>query len=70
MLNRVQGYPSICKAAYKDRIKVETVHFIGAKDWLRLPSENFAAAFEDHLIIRRTQGHTVPGLGMLPCIPL
>ena len=29
--------PSICDIAYKDPIKAKSVHFIGAKDWLRRP---------------------------------
>ncbi|GKV32678.1 hypothetical protein SLEP1_g41270 [Rubroshorea leprosula] len=54
--------PSICDVAYKDKIKVRSVHFIGEKDWLKLPSEDLANAFEDPLIIRHPQGHTVPRL--------
>ncbi|XVE60927.1 hypothetical protein DITRI_Ditri06bG0000300 [Diplodiscus trichospermus] len=54
--------PSICEVAYKDKIKVKSVHFIGAKDWLRLPSEDLATAFDDPLVIRHPQGHTVPRL--------
>lgn len=54
--------PSICDVAYKDPIKVRSVHFIGAKDWLRLPSEDLATAFDNPLIIRHPQGHTVPRL--------
>ncbi|GMH20240.1 hypothetical protein Nepgr_022081 [Nepenthes gracilis] len=54
--------PSICEIAYKDPITVRSVHFIGAKDWLRLPSEELATAFVDPLIIRHPQGHTVPRL--------
>ncbi|KAE8704372.1 hypothetical protein F3Y22_tig00110457pilonHSYRG00013 [Hibiscus syriacus] len=54
--------PSICEVAYKDKIETKSVHFIGAKDWLRLPSEELANAFHDPLIIRHPQGHTVPGL--------
>ncbi|XP_058079440.1 dihydrofolate reductase-like [Magnolia sinica] len=54
--------PSICDVAYKDPIKVRSVHFIGAKDWLRLPSEELATAFDSPLIIRHPQGHTVPRL--------
>ncbi|XP_077211018.1 uncharacterized protein LOC143846468 isoform X2 [Tasmannia lanceolata] len=54
--------PKICEVAYKDPIKVSSVHFIGAKDWLRLPSEELATAFENPLIIRHPQGHTVPRL--------
>lgn len=56
--------PSICNVAYKDPIKVKSVHFIGEKDWLKVPSEELAAAFEDPVIIRHPQGHTVPRLGM------
>ncbi|KAL5546922.1 hypothetical protein UlMin_006609 [Ulmus minor] len=54
--------PSICDVAYKDTIKVKSVHFIGAKDWLKLPSEDLATAFDNPLIIRHPQGHTVPRL--------
>ncbi|KAF2319052.1 hypothetical protein GH714_012985 [Hevea brasiliensis] len=54
--------PSICEVAYKDTIKVKSVHFLGAKDWLRLPSEELATAFDNPLIIRHPQGHTVPRL--------
>lgn len=55
--------PSICEVAYKDPIKVKSVHFIGAKDWLKIPSQELASAFEDPLIISHPQGHTVPRLG-------
>lgn len=55
--------PSICDIAYKDPIKVKSVHFIGEKDWLKLPSEELAAAFDNPLILRHPQGHTVPRLG-------
>ncbi|KDP44792.1 hypothetical protein JCGZ_01292 [Jatropha curcas] len=54
--------PSICDIAYKDIMKIKSVHFIGAKDWLRLPSEELATAFDSPLIIRHPQGHTVPRL--------
>ncbi|GMY19925.1 dihydrofolate reductase-like [Fagus crenata] len=54
--------PRICEVAYKDPIKVKSVHFIGAKDWLKLPSEELATAFDNPLIIRHPQGHTVPRL--------
>ncbi|KAJ1392382.1 Serine hydrolase FSH [Sesbania bispinosa] len=54
--------PSICDVAYKDIIKAKSVHFIGEKDWLKLPSEELASAFEKPLIIRHPQGHTVPRL--------
>ncbi|KAH6819312.1 hypothetical protein C2S51_002915 [Perilla frutescens var. frutescens] len=54
--------PSIAEVAYKDPIKVRSVHFVGEKDWLKLPSEELAAAFESPLIIRHPQGHTVPRL--------
>ncbi|KAG2647692.1 hypothetical protein PVAP13_2KG569900 [Panicum virgatum] len=54
--------PSICNIAYKDPIKVKSVHFIGEKDWLKIPSEELASAFVDPLIIRHPQGHTVPRL--------
>ncbi|KAG9454934.1 hypothetical protein H6P81_007838 [Aristolochia fimbriata] len=54
--------PSIAEVAYKEPIKVRSVHFIGAKDWLKLPSEDLAAAFDNPLIIRHPQGHTVPRL--------
>lgn len=56
--------PSICEVTYKDTINVKSAHFIGAKDWLRLPSEELATAFHKPLIIRHPQGHTVPRLGM------
>jgi len=55
--------PSICNIAYKDPIKVKSVHFIGEKDWLKIPSEELASAFVDPIIIRHPQGHTVPRLG-------
>ncbi|CAD6216575.1 unnamed protein product [Miscanthus lutarioriparius] len=54
--------PSICDVAYKDPIKVKSVHFIGEKDWLKVPSEELASAFDEPLIIRHPQGHTVPRL--------
>ncbi|XP_074353639.1 uncharacterized protein LOC141692635 [Apium graveolens] len=54
--------PSICEVAYKDPITVKSVHFIGAKDWLKLPSQELASAFKDPLIINHPQGHTVPRL--------
>ncbi|WOL06795.1 hypothetical protein Cni_G15529 [Canna indica] len=54
--------PSISDIAYKDLIKVKSVHFIGEKDWLKLPSEELAAAFDNPLILRHPQGHTVPRL--------
>ncbi|KAM0840754.1 hypothetical protein ACQ4PT_059452 [Festuca glaucescens] len=54
--------PSICDVAYKAPIKAKSVHFIGEKDWLKVPSEELAAAFDDPLIIRHPQGHTVPRL--------
>ncbi|XP_062003506.1 dihydrofolate reductase-like [Rosa rugosa] len=54
--------PSICEIAYKDRIKVKSVHLIGDKDWLKLPSEELASEFHNPLIIRHPQGHTVPRL--------
>ncbi|XP_050210226.1 uncharacterized protein LOC126660668 isoform X2 [Mercurialis annua] len=54
--------PKICDIAYKDIIKVKSVHFIGAKDWLKLPSEELSTAFDSPLIIRHPQGHTVPRL--------
>lgn len=60
--------PSICDVAYKDPIKVKSVHFIGAKDWLKEPSEDLATAFDSPLIIRHPQGHTVPRLGRLWCL--
>lgn len=52
----------ICEVAYKHKIKVKSVHFIGEKDWLKLPSEDLASAFHHPLIIRHPQGHTVPRL--------
>ncbi|KHN34600.1 dihydrofolate reductase-like [Glycine soja] len=54
--------PSICDVAYKDPIKAKSVHFIGEKDWLKLPSEDLASAFDKPFIIRHPQGHTVPRL--------
>lgn len=57
--------PSIADIAYKDTIKVKSVHFIGEKDWLKLPSEDLTTAFDNPLIIRHPQGHTVPRLGEL-----
>ncbi|PNY06627.1 dihydrofolate reductase-like protein, partial [Trifolium pratense] len=54
--------PSICEIAYKDPIKAKSVHFIGDKDWLKIPSEELASAFDKPLIIRHPQGHTVPRL--------
>ncbi|CAA3004594.1 Hypothetical predicted protein [Olea europaea subsp. europaea] len=54
--------PSICEVAYKEPIKVKSIHFIGEKDWLKLPSEELATAFENPLIISHPQGHTVPRL--------
>ncbi|KAL3819645.1 hypothetical protein ACJIZ3_005550 [Penstemon smallii] len=54
--------PSICDVAYKDPIMVKSVHFIGDKDWLKLPSEELASAFVNPLIIKHPQGHTVPRL--------
>ncbi|NP_001144323.2 uncharacterized protein LOC100277218 [Zea mays] len=54
--------PIICDVAYKDPIKVKSVHFIGEKDWLKVPSEELASAFDEPLIIRHPQGHTVPRL--------
>ncbi|CAL5420506.1 unnamed protein product [Camellia sinensis] len=54
--------PSICEIAYKDPINVRSVHFIGDKDWLKLPSEELATAFHNPLILRHPQGHTVPRL--------
>lgn len=54
---------SIREVAYKDTINVRSVHFIGAKDYLRLPSEELTTAFHNPLILRHPQGHTVPRLG-------
>uniref|UniRef100_A0A2P2J1W4 Dihydrofolate reductase-like n=1 Tax=Rhizophora mucronata TaxID=61149 RepID=A0A2P2J1W4_RHIMU len=54
--------PTICDVAYKNTIRVKSVHFIGEKDWLKLPSEDLATAFDNPLIIRHPQGHTVPRL--------
>ncbi|XP_050939961.1 uncharacterized protein LOC103486820 isoform X2 [Cucumis melo] len=53
---------SICEVAYKHKIKVKSVHFIGEKDWLKLPSQQLASVFHQPLIIRHPQGHTVPRL--------
>ncbi|KAL8129304.1 hypothetical protein V2J09_018459 [Rumex salicifolius] len=52
----------MCEVAYKDPIKVKSVHLIGEKDHLKEPSEEFATAFVDPLIIRHPQGHLVPRL--------
>ncbi|XP_051141911.1 uncharacterized protein LOC127258893 [Andrographis paniculata] len=54
--------PSICDVAYKDPIKVKSVHFIGEKDRLKIPSEDLATAFENPLIIRHSRGHQLPKL--------
>ncbi|XP_074276746.1 uncharacterized protein LOC141600411 [Silene latifolia] len=54
--------PHICDVAFKDPIVAKSVHFIGDKDWLKLPSEDLASAFVDPLIIRHPGGHTVPRL--------
>ncbi|XP_016575132.2 esterase C25G4.2 [Capsicum annuum] len=54
--------PSIGNVAYKDVIKVKSVHFIGEKDWLKIPSQELTTAFQNPLIIRHPQGHTVPRL--------
>ncbi|KAH7522583.1 hypothetical protein FEM48_Zijuj07G0154000 [Ziziphus jujuba var. spinosa] len=54
--------PAITDVAYKDIIKVKSVHFIGEKDWLKVPSEDLLTAFENPLLIRHPQGHTVPRL--------
>ncbi|KAH9610665.1 hypothetical protein KSS87_004748 [Heliosperma pusillum] len=54
--------PHICDVAFKDPILPKSVHFIGDKDWLKLPSEDLASAFVDPLIIRHPGGHTVPRL--------
>jgi uncharacterized protein YcgL (UPF0745 family) len=54
--------PSICDV-YKDPIKVKSVHFIGEKDWPKVHSEELASVFDEPLIIRHPQGHTVPRLG-------
>lgn len=57
--------PAITNVAYKDTIKVKSVQFIGDKDWLKVPSEDLLTAFENPLLIRHPQGHTVPRLGGL-----
>lgn len=62
--------PTIAEVAYKDPIKVRSVHFVGEKDWLKQPSEELAAAFEAPLIIRHPQGHTVPRLGIVHHVSL
>ncbi|PHU14642.1 hypothetical protein BC332_15847 [Capsicum chinense] len=59
--------PSIGNVAYKDVIKVKSVHFIGEKDWLKIPSQELTTAFQNPLIIRHPQGHTVPRLGKDSC---
>lgn len=56
----------ICEVAYKHKIEAKSVHLIGEKDWLKLPSQELASAFHDPLIIRHPQGHTVPRLGLFP----
>lgn len=55
--------PNICNIAYKDMMKVKSVHFIGEKDWLKLPSQELTTDFENPIIIRHPQGHTVPRIG-------
>ncbi|KAK6942109.1 Serine hydrolase FSH [Dillenia turbinata] len=57
--------PSICQIAYEKPIKVKSVHFIGDKDWLKLPSEELATAFDNPLVIRHPQGHVVPRLDVV-----
>ncbi|KAK4758872.1 hypothetical protein SAY87_020173 [Trapa incisa] len=54
--------PRICDVAYKDPIKVRSIHLIGDKDWLKLPSEELVSAFHDPLILRHPQGHVIPRL--------
>nr|CAD1833179.1 unnamed protein product [Ananas comosus var. bracteatus] len=54
--------PNICDVAYKEPIKVKSAHLIGDKDWLKIPSEELATAFDNPLILRHPQGHTVPRL--------
>lgn len=56
--------PNICDVAYKEPIKVKSAHLIGDKDWLKIPSEELATAFDNPLILRHPQGHTVPRLGL------
>ncbi|KAG7027748.1 hypothetical protein SDJN02_08925, partial [Cucurbita argyrosperma subsp. argyrosperma] len=61
--NKVQRCSSKMKASVRlHKIKVKSVHLIGEKDWLKLPSEELASAFHEPLIIRHPQGHTVPRL--------
>ncbi|MCD9640235.1 hypothetical protein HAX54_025420 [Datura stramonium] len=55
--------PSICNVTYKDVIKAKSVHFIGEKDWLKLPSQELTTTFDNPLITRHPQGHTAPRLG-------
>lgn len=55
----------ITEIANKDPIKTKSVHFIGAKDHLKVPAEEFATAFVDPLVIRHPGGHLVPRLGAL-----
>ncbi|KAK3032315.1 hypothetical protein RJ639_035920 [Escallonia herrerae] len=62
--------PKICEVAYKDPISVKSAHFIGAKDWLKVPSEDLATAFDNPLIINHLQGHTVPRLGKVALLRL
>eukprot|EP01018_Ginkgo_biloba_P039078 Gb_39255 [translate_table: standard] len=54
--------PSLCELAYSQPIKCPSVHLIGAKDWLKEPGEELMQAFENPLLIRHPQGHTVPRL--------
>ncbi|KAJ7972022.1 Serine hydrolase FSH [Quillaja saponaria] len=39
--------PRICEVVYKDIIKVKSVHFIGEKDWLKIPDEVSTRQLQD-----------------------
>ncbi|XP_057842658.1 uncharacterized protein LOC131052086 [Cryptomeria japonica] len=54
--------PEMCEILYTPTIECPSVHMIGAKDWLKEPSEEFTQAFKDPLVIKHPQGHTVPRL--------
>ncbi|RDX65743.1 Esterase OVCA2, partial [Mucuna pruriens] len=51
------GDAKICDVAYKDTIKVKSVHVIGDKDRMKLLSEELASAFDKPLIIKHPYGH-------------
>jgi len=54
--------PKMCEILYSPPIKCPTVHFIGAKDWLKEPGEELMQAFENPVLIAHPQGHMVPRL--------